>query len=204
MVSQINSEGRSVMGLTGPSCVTPVVQMPTPLQERQGFLPLAEHKTFENMTEREGIGTEPEARGIFAAQCRDAARILLAGAQNAAKTGHIELLSRAVPELIDHPPQSIRSPYFSHRCYVSFHDTVDIGIVASHPVSIFKRSDLGESATHQQIDGIRSLGAGRSWEMLSRERRFVRDDLEQATGSCALDLMLVKIRNSPSTGFVRA
>jgi len=74
-----------------------------------------------------------------------------------------------VSELIDHPPQGIRPPYFSHRCDVSFDDAVDIGIVASHPLPIFERSDLREPATHQQIDGIRSLEGRRSWEMLCRE-----------------------------------
>ena len=52
-----------------------VVQIPTPLQERQRFLQLTEHKALEDMAQRNGIGTEPETSGIFAAQCGGAAGI---------------------------------------------------------------------------------------------------------------------------------
>src|SRR5882757_7182648 len=113
-----------------------------------------------------GPGGRPRSETVNDSKARENVEIgvdsLLACAEGTAKAGDIELLSRAVSELIDHPPQGIRTPYFSHRCDVSLHYAVDIGIVPSHPVPIFERPDLGEPSTHQQIDDIRALEGRRS------------------------------------------
>jgi hypothetical protein len=53
--------------------------------------------------------------------------------------------------------QGIGSTYRSDRRNITLYDAVDIGAVAPNTVTITKRSNFREPATHVEINSIRSL-----------------------------------------------